>query len=324
MKYVGIQTQQSRNNTRSVLLLCLFPCLVVGLVFIFCYLFTAFTGQSNNSYNNGSNDTLRVAIFLFAQVAPYALGGVFIWFIIAFFTNTSIIRSATGSHSLSRKENKRVYNLVENLCMAQGMKMPKINVIEDDSLNAFASGINSQSYTVTLSRGIINKLEDDELEGVIAHELTHIRNRDVRLLIVSIVFVGIFALIAEMSIRSLAYSRPRNNKDGGGAVIIILLVALLAGIGYLFSSLMRFAISRNREYMADAGAAEMTKKPQALASALRKISGDPDIEAVTRNDVAQLFIEHPGKTAKSAFSGLSGLFATHPPIKKRIEVLEQF
>ena len=324
MQYVGIQTQQNRNNVRSLILLCLFPCLVVGLVFLFCYLLFAF---STNSETRASVNIMEVSAELFVQIAPYVLGGVLIWFIIAYFANTYIINRATGSHGLSRKENKRIYNLVENLCMSQGMKMPKINVIEDDSLNAFASGINERTYTVTLSRGIINKLEDDELEAVIAHELSHIRNRDVRLLIVSIVFVGIFAMLAEISIRvafSSNRSSRRNSKEGNGGLAILLLVALVAAIGFLFSSLMRFAISRKREYLADAGAAEMTKNPMALASALRKISDDPDIEAVTREDVAQLFIEHPGNHVKGFFSSLSGLFATHPPIEKRIQVLEQF
>ncbi len=326
MEYVGIQTQQSRNNARSLLLLCLFPCLVVGLVFAFCYGLNWFTaGQDPNA---PEVDILPLSVDMFVQIAPFALAGIFLWFIIAYFANTSIIKAATASHSLERKDNKRVYNLVENLCMTKGMKMPKVNVIEDDSLNAFASGINERTYTVTLSRGIINKLDDAELEGVIAHELTHIRNRDVRLLIVSIVFVGIFAMIAEIAMRTLWYSggrvRSRNSKDNGGAIVIVILVAVLAAIGFLFASLMRFAISRKREYMADAGAAEMTKNPQALASALRKISGDPDIEAVTREDVAQLFIEHPGKQASGFFSSFNGLFATHPPIKKRIEVLEGF
>jgi len=322
MKYVGIHSQQRRNNIRSLFLLFLFPCLVVGLVFLFCFLITWFT----SSKGEHQTEILPVTTDMFISFAPWAIAGVLLWFLIAYFTNTSIINSATGARPLERKENKRVYNLVENLCMSQGMKMPKVNVIEDDSLNAYASGINEKTYTVTLSRGIIDKLDDDELESVIAHELSHIRNRDVRLLIVSIVFVGIFAMLAELALRMVYYSgrvRSRNDKNGG-AIIIVLVALLIAAIGYLFSTLMRFAISRKREYLADAGSAEMTKKPWALASALRKISADPDIEAVTRDDVAQLFIEHPGKQVKGIFSGFSGLFATHPPIVKRIQVLEQF
>ncbi|MBC5631801.1 M48 family metallopeptidase [Parabacteroides hominis] len=322
MQYVGIQTQQSRNNFRSLLLLCLFPCLVMGLLFAFCYLLHLLA--MNDDGMTGA-EILRYSTGMFIHLAPYVLGGVLMWFIIAYFANTSIINSATGSEPLSRMENKRVYNLVENLCMSQGMKMPKINIINDDSLNAFASGINERTYTVSLSRGIIDKLDDQELEAVIAHELSHIRNKDVRLMIVSIVFVGIFAMLAQMAMRSVYYSSMSRRRDEkNNTAIIIVLVMVVAAIGYFFSMLMRFAISRKREYLADAGAAEMTKNPLALASALRKISADPDIEAVKREDVAQLFIQHPGKQAQSALSGLSGLFATHPPIEKRIQVLEQF
>jgi heat shock protein HtpX len=264
-------------------------------------------------------------MILSKTLIPVVLVGVIIWFIIAYFANVLIINSATKARPLERRENKRVYNLVENLCMAEGMKMPKIQVIEDSSLNAYASGINNKSYTVTLSRGIIDKLEDDELEAVIAHELTHIKNRDVRLLIISIVFVGIFSLIAQIAIRAVRYSSlgsSRNNKNNGA--IILLIAFVVAIVGYFFASLMRFAISRKREFLADAGSAQMTRKPLALANALRKISQDPAIEAVTRDDVAQLFIEHPKEKKKVQFSGLSGLFATHPPIKQRIAVLEQF
>ena len=287
-------------------------------------MFSSTDTQGTNFYNIWDQSSLTTR-----NLAPYILIGVAIWFTIAYFANTAIIRRATGARPLERKENKRVYNLVENLCIAQGMHIPKINLIEDDSLNAFASGINDSTFTVSLSRGIINKLDDEELEAVIAHELSHIRNRDVRLLIVSIVFVGIFAMIAQVAFNVLRYAPMRsrsNNKNGGGIIVIILIALVIAAIGYLFASLMRFAISRKREFMADAGSAEMTRKPYALASALRKISNDPDIEAVRRSDVAQLFIEHPGKKRKKNgfFSGISGLFATHPPIEKRIAVLEQF
>lgn len=326
MQYVGIQTQQSRNNFRSLLLLLLFPCLVVGLVFVFSYLLAMLAG-SGSEYQTVQPDRMQMAVQMFVHLIPYVLGGVLLWFVIAYFANSSIINSATGSKPLERKENTRVYNLVENLCMSQGMKMPKVNIIYDDSLNAFASGISEKTYTVTLSKGIIEKLNDEELEAVIAHELSHIRNHDVRLLIISIVFVGIFAMLAQMAMRAAYYSSfttSRRDEKGNGAILILLLTMVVAAVGYFFSTLMRFAISRKREYLADAGSAEMTKNPLALASALRKISADPDIEAVQREDVAQLFIQNPGKQAQSALSGLSGLFATHPPIAERIRVLEQF
>jgi heat shock protein HtpX len=161
---------------------------------------------------------------------------------------------------------------------------------------------------------------------VIAHELSHIRNRDVRLLVVSIIFVGIFAFLVEILLRSFFYSgmsRRRGGNDKGRGVAMLIAFAL-AVAGFIITSLFRFAISRKREYMADAGAAQLTKKPGALASALRKVSGNSRIEAVTRKDVAQLFIDNPPEPKKDLFSFFNGLFATHPPIDKRISVLEQF
>lgn len=324
MQYVGIQTQQSRNNRRSAFLLILFPCLVAVLLYLASYLLIIF-GAGQNMDMEMEAELLPIVNRFFLHALPYTMAVVLIWFLIAFWANTKIINAATGSKPLDRKDNKRVYNLVENLCMANGMKMPKINVIHDDSLNAFASGINERTYTVTLSEGIIKELDDQELEAVIAHELSHIRNRDVRLLIISIVFVGIFSMLTEITLYSLTHMRVRSSgKNGGGVIFFILIALVIAAIGYFFASLMRFAISRKREYMADAGSAEMTKNPLALASALRKISYDPNIEAVERKDVAQLFIQNPKSQAKSALKGFSGLFATHPPIEKRIAILEQF
>jgi heat shock protein HtpX len=312
MKYFGLQSQIWKNNTNSVLILVLFPFIFFGLTWLFFFFF---------SMNNEERLAISTINHNFLQTAPYILGGVTLWFIIAWFSHSAMISAATDSKPLVRNENKRVYNLVENLCISTGMTMPKVNVIEDDSLNAFASGIDSRTYSVSLSRGIINKLNDEELEAVIAHELTHIRNRDVRLLIISIVFVGIFAFISQALFRSMQFGRIGRGKKEGSGMIIALVLAL---VGYLIASLLRFALSRKREYLADAGSAELTRRPYALASALRKISADPTIEAVKRKDVAQMFIENPQvKEGKSTLS-FSSLFATHPPVNKRIELLEQF
>ncbi len=256
---------------------------------------------------------------IFFKTVPFVTVCVAIWFIIAWFCNTAIINAATGSKPLVRIENKRVYNLVENLCISTGMTMPEVRIIEDDSLNAFASGINSKTFSVSLSRGIINSLNDDELESVIAHELTHIRNRDVRLLIISIVFVGIFAFISEALFRSMRFGRIGKGKKGGATIIIALILAL---IGYLIASLLRFALSRKREFLADAGSVELTRNPLSLASALRKISADPEIEAVKRRDIAGMFIENPQVKEKNVL--FLSWFATHPPINKRIQLLEQY
>jgi heat shock protein HtpX len=309
MKYVGINTQIWRNNIKSVLLLILFPIVVLELVWLFIFFI-----QDQNG------PRLLQTNYYFMRALPFVVLAVVIWFIIAWFYHSEMIEKATGSAPLNRNDNKRVYNLVENLCISCGMAMPKIDIIDDDSLNAFASGMNSSSFTISLSKGIIDKLNDEELEGVIAHELSHIRNRDVRLLIVSVIFVGIFSFLTMALLRSIRFTGGGNRSKKGGAGYWILVALALAALGYLLSSLFRFALSKNREYMADAGSAMITKNPLALASALEKISVDSRIEAVSRQDVAQLFIDNP-RDKKMA---LTSLFATHPPIEKRIELLRQF
>ena len=308
MQYVGLDKQIRKNNFNSFLLLIAFPALLLAMFYLFFY----FT----------SNQTHEDPNILFLQVMPFVLAIVGIWFLIAWSGNATIIRLATKSKPLDRTENKRVYNLVENLCISQGMKNPRIYVIDDDSLNAFASGIDNRTYAVSLSKGIIEKLNDEELECVIAHELTHIKNRDTRVLIISIIFVGIFAFLAEMAFRSLRFVGG-GKKDSKGSGAIILVAIAVTAIAYLISILLRFGISRKREYLADAGSAEMTKKPYALANALRKISADPLIEAVERRDVAQLFIDNPQVSTRKSGSW-DNMFATHPPMEKRIELLEQF
>jgi len=310
MQYVGLDKQIRRNNFNSTLLLIAFPALLLGMV----YLILFFTSDKLQEDPNN----------LFLRFTPFVLMGVGLWFLIAWGGHSTMIRLATGSKPLERVENKRVYNLLENLCISQGMKMPKLYIINDDSLNAFASGIDERSFSISVSKGLIEKLNDDELEGVLAHELTHIKNRDVRVLIISIIFVGVFAFLAEMAFRSLRFSGSgRKGKDSKGTGAILLIAIVVTAVAYFISILLRFGISRKREYLADAGGADMTKKPFALANALRKISGDPSIEAVESRDVAQLFIDNPKPSAHKSASW-DNLFATHPPIEKRIELLEQF
>ena len=332
MTYVGIHTQQVRNNMKSLLLLFLFPCIILGMV----YAFLAFVNMQEVPDGYQSSHFVFDAMATneaFVMTLPWVIGIVGIWFMISYFTNTSIVRQATGARPLERRDNPRIYNIVENLTMTCGMPMPKINIIDDPQLNAFASGIDEKSYTVTVTTGICNRLNDAELAGVIGHELTHIRNRDTRLLIVSIIFVGIMSTVLSLAVRLLwntfiyGGGNRRSSRDGksGAAVIAVILVAIvLAAVGYFFTLLTRFAISRKREYMADAGGAELCGNPLALASALRKISNDPGLGHVDREDVAQLFIARP-KAFASEFTNMMGrLFSTHPSIESRIAYLEQF
>jgi len=316
--YVGLQEQIKKNNIRSLLLLTSFPLLILGAFYAIVTI---------SSRDLAGNLDSQTALANFLSGIPPVLFLVGIWFLIAYFSHSTMINMATGAQSLDRKENMRVYNLTENLCMGIGMKMPKLQIIESDGLNAFASGISEKTFTVTLTRGIIDTLDDSELEGVIAHELMHIRNKDVRLLIISIIFVGIFSFIIQFAFRSLLYgsmfrSNRKDDKDNGaGIMMIILLVSIVA---YVLGLLFKFALSRKREYLADAGAAQMTKNPLALASALRKISGNADVNEVKSEDIQEMFIENPPGSTAGLLGNIGSLFSTHPPIEKRIELLEQF
>ena len=342
MKYVGLYTQQRSNNTKSILLLLAFPTIILLLVFAF---FAILGGDSSSadyyydpyydtyySYGSSSSSGTGWALNQTIQVLPWVVGIVSIWFAIAYFFNTSMIKQATGAHSLARMENPRIYNIVENLCIAGGMNMPKINIIDTPELNAFASGIDEKSYTVTVTTGLMDRLDDEELAGVIGHELTHIRNKDTRLLIISIIFVGIMSTVMSLAFRFLwntmlwgNNSSRRNKKEGaGGAILALFLVAVLAALGYFFTLLTRFAISRKREYMADAGGAELCGNPLALASALRKISNMPAAAPEGRDDIAQLFIIHPQALSGGVTEWFSSMFSTHPSTESRIKYLEQF
>lgn len=333
MKYVGIQTQIRRNNIMSVLLLVMFPVIILGMVWIFLALLNYFGGGYYDEYGNVVHTlSIEAVNYHFLNTIPWVIAGGSIWFIIAYFSNVAMIRQATGARPLERRENPHIYNIVENLCMAGGMEMPKINIVDDPQLNAFASGINAKTYTVTLTTGIINRLSDEELSGVVAHELTHIRNKDTRLVVVSIIFVGIISTVMSLVVRTMYHTmwmgggtRRDNEKGNGLSMLVILLIGLVCcAIAYFFTLVTRFAISRKREYMADAGGAELCGNPMALASALRKLSADPGLDHVKQQDVAQLFIVRPDEMSAGLMSFMNTLFASHPETEKRIAILEQF
>lgn len=337
MRYVGMHTQIRRNNMLTTILLLLFPVIILGMVWVFLalvnYLGHGYYDQYGNIVRHLDSATVN---YYFVNALPWVVGGVAIWFAIAYFSNTAMVRAATGARPITRKENPKIYNIVENLCISCNMDMPKINIVDDPQLNAFASGIDKNSYTVTLTTGIINRLNDDELAGVIGHELTHIRNHDTRLLITSIIFVGIVSTIMSIVVQMMYNAfwfggmsrRSDDNEDNRGnglsMIAVFIIGALCCAIAYVFTLLTRFAISRKREYMADAGGAELCGNPLALASALRKISGEPGLENVKRDDIAQLFIIHPQHFAPGMMNFFNSLFSTHPDTRKRIEILEQF
>ena len=351
MKYVGLQTQIWRNNRNSVILLCMFPLIILAMIFativamdyfgVLCPLMQGGCPAEHTTHMKYGLMHWPEVWEAFKTALPYTLQVVGVWFIIAYCANTAIIRHTTHAKPLERKDNLRVYNIVENLCIAGGIEMPQINIVEDNGLNAFASGIDIPSFTITLTTGLIEKLNDEELAAVVGHELTHIKNRDTRLMVVCIVFVGIFATLQTISIKLLSamlrgpkrHTSKRRGGGGSGGVIIIfilILVVIWSTIGYIFSWFTRLAISRSREYVADAGGAELCGDPWALASALQKISDYPGLDTVRRSDVAQLYIIHPDEEfdndmkLKGIIAKVNIMFCTHPDTPERIRLLKQF
>ena len=312
----GLQTHIWNNNLKSGLLLAGFPVLLLLLIY---GLSLGYVGMTQPIDNVGEG--MALAFEHLKRLWPFALLGAGVWFAIAWFSYQGLIEATVGARGLTRKEAPEIYNLVENLCVSRGITTPAINIIETPALNAFASGLSDKSYKITVTRGLLEALDKDELEAVLAHELTHIMNRDVRLLIIAVIFVGVFSFFGELVFRNIfrvgvragGHTRSRNGDSRGGGVLILIAVAMIV-IAYLLALVIRFSLSQKREYLADAGAAELTRNPDAMISALKKISGHSQIDAP--NDIQQMMVDNSQPFA--------GVFATHPPIEKRIEALANF
>jgi len=308
----GLRTHIWNNNLRSLILLAGFPVLLILIGFAITLVFM---GMSGDGYGGGKADLTDAAIAgAFDQlpmIGIISLGIASVWFIIAWFFHQRMIDASTGARTVQRDNEKELYNLLENLCVSRGMNMPRLAIIETEAMNAYASGMRESQYTVTVTRGLMNRLDRDELEAVLAHELSHIRNADVRMMVIAIIFVGIISFAAEIAFRGLLHGGMRGGRRGGG--VLILAAFAMIGVAYVLAILIRFSLSRRREYMADAGAVELTKNPDAMISALQKISGQAEIEKAP-SEVRELFIENPK-------AGFMGVFATHPPIEKRIDML---
>ena len=320
---VGLSTHIWRNNTRSIMLLALYPVLLTGAFWLICWALglSMGSGMSYSYYGTASMNpgaAVGFANSFTVEYAPLIITGVAIWFVTAWFFHTSMIRRLAKSHPVTRSEEPELYNILENLCISRGMAMPKLEIIETHARNAFASGINDSTYSITVTRGLMNSLSRDELEAVLGHELSHIRNGDVRLLIITVIFTGLFGFLAQLvwsSIRhSMFYSRGRRDRNSGGIIIAMMIIAFVLWLGYMASLLMRFALSRQREYMADAGSVELTKNPEAMMRALMRIAGRERIPGGT-DDIAMMCIEN-----SKAFLGM---FATHPPIEERIRAISE-
>src|SRR5471032_2297701 len=268
MAAYGLYTHIQSNKRRSVALLIGLFFLVYVLVFAGALLAEALTRDAPLDF------LIRAAEYDFVMALPWATLGTLIWIAIAYKFHQSMIDAVTDATEVTRAEQPRLYNLLENLCISRGIPTPKLRIAGDDALNAFATGLNEKQYSITVTRGLINALNDREIEAVLGHELTHIRNGDVRMLVIAVV------------------------------------------IAWVLSIVIRFALSRQREYLADAGSVELTKNPDAMISALRKIEGRGEIPGAN-SAVMEMCIDNPRE-------GFSNIFDTHPSVEKRVEALVKF
>ena len=315
MGAVGLQTHIWANNTRSILLLAAFPVLMIFIIYglqlvLMGFGFLPGTGK-------GLGDDMALAASWLGGTIPLAFIVAAIWFAISYFGSQTLIDLMTGARKVERKSEPDLYNLLENLAISRGLRTPTLRVIDNDSLNAFATGLHEGQYSITVTRGLVATLTRDELEAVLAHELTHVINKDVRTMVIASIFAGIISVIAELVFRGLFYTRGGGRRDNKNALPLILIGLAFAAVGFALAIVIRMMLSRTREYVADAGAVELTKNPDAMISALRKVEGRSSLKGP--DELQQLFLDNQPDGV-----GLEGLFASHPPIQKRVDALVKF
>ena len=339
MAAYGLYTHIASNRLRSMLLLAGLFLLVYVLVYAGALLAEVLlNGNASVDYY------LRAALSDLIKALPAATIGAVLWIVIAYFFHQSIIDAVTGGRDVTRQEQPRLYNLLENLCISRGIPMPKLKVMDSDALNAFATGLNPRQYAVTVTTGLMNTLNDQEMEAVLGHELTHIRNGDVQMMVIAVIIAGVVGFLAELLFRgffnagnygwgwswgggsyssssssssSSSDSSSSDRKGGGGAAILVIVFAVvLIIVAWALSQLVKLALSRSREYLADAGSVELTKNPDAMISALRKIEGRGELPDAT-SAVMELCVDNPRE-------GFADLFATHPSVEARVDALVKY
>jgi heat shock protein HtpX len=271
----------------------------------------------------GLSIIIGLAIGMPYPYAPLLIIPFLIFALISYYSASSVTLAVSGAHEVTKEEEPELFRTVENLCIGAGLPMPKVYIIEDGSPNAFATGRDPKHASVAVTRGLLQKLDKLELEGVIAHELSHIGNYDIRVMTIVVVLVGLAALMADFMLRLTFFgagSRAGNRGKGGGAAVALVygLAIVAAILTPIAAQLIRFSVSRQREYLADASGALLTRYPEGLASALEKIAADPDPLESANKATAHLYINNP---LKEHASFLNNLFSTHPPIEDRIRLL---
>ncbi|MEH2532229.1 heat shock protein HtpX [Bradyrhizobium sp. AZCC 1614] len=325
MAAYGLYTHIASNKFRSMLLLAGLFLLIYVLVFAGALVAEVVlnSGASLNYYLTRASRDLIAAF-------PYATIIAALWIVIAYFFHQNMIDAVTGGESVTRQQQPRLYNLLENLCISRGITMPKLKVMESPALNAFATGLNRRQYSITVTSGLLQALNDQEIEAVLGHELTHIRNGDVQLMVIAMIIAGVVGFFGELFFRtftnlswnstgsdwSSSSSSSDRGKGGGGAVMAIIIAVVLILLAWLLSQVVKLALSRSRELLADAGSVELTKNPDAMITALRKIENRGELPGAT-SAVMELCVDNPRE-------GFADLFATHPSVDRRVKALVQF
>jgi heat shock protein HtpX len=330
MAAYGLYTHIASNKFRSMLLLAGLFLLIYVLVFAGALVAEALThgGKSVDYYLRRASHDL-IAAFPWATIAAA------LWIVIAYFFHQNMIDAVTGGERVTRQQQPRLYNLLENLCISRGIPMPKLKVMDSPALNAFAAGLNRRQYSITVTSGLLQALNDQEIEAVLGHELTHIRNGDVQLMVVAVIIAGVVGFFGELFFRmftnlswnssgrgwsssssSSSSSSDRDSKGAGGAIIAVIIAVVLILLAWLLSQVVKLALSRSRELLADAGSVELTKNPDAMITALRKIENRGELPGAT-SAVMELCVDNPRE-------GFADLFATHPSVDSRVRALVQF
>src|SRR5882724_9807867 len=335
MAAYGLYTHIASNKFRSMLLLAgLFV-----LIYVVVYAGALIAEVVNNS-GASLDDYLTAALRDLINAFPYATGAAALWVVIAYFFHQSIVDAVTGGEDVTRQQQPRLYNLLENLCISRGIPMPKLKIMQSDALNAFATGLNQRQYAITVTTGLLKALNDREIEAVLGHELTHIRNGDVQMMVIAVIIAGVVGFFGELFFRmftnlewnsaggsswssssSSTSSSSSSDSDskgsgGGGAIVVVIVAIALIVLAWLLSQVVKFALSRSRELLADAGSVELTKNPDAMISALRKIENRGELPGAT-SAVMELCVDNPRE-------GFADLFATHPSVDSRVQALVKF